>query len=344
MDAISPPKPRVLVEGEPFVPYKPEAEFDPRLKPVTVYEILEITLPIEKTSEAMMQQLMLARVADAQMLRRNYKGCASARKAATGIYNVRIGSLLKADGRKLPAPLKAALDKSGPGALLGPARSPGGIQFIGYCGKTHMAPPAPDCGLDTDPESLPELSDIAGPEATEIERTLAYWFRSHVAIDFRAPFVDDLLHPAQSNVELVRCALVVERVRGSVDDRHDQQGIVVERLPTEFQHRHVLTVAAGGRSNADAIAQGRIKNCENVVTAAVLADPTKGISWSGAGAKNGTDRNDTLLGNHRNNRLFGLAGDDVIWGDSVHSAGGTKAHDELDGGPGNDTIYGQLGP
>jgi alkylhydroperoxidase family enzyme len=34
MDAISPPKPRVLVEGEPFVPYKPEAEFDPRLKPV----------------------------------------------------------------------------------------------------------------------------------------------------------------------------------------------------------------------------------------------------------------------------------------------------------------------
>ena len=31
----------------------------------------------------------------------------------------------------------------------------------------HMAPPAPDCGLDTDPESLPELSDIAGPEATD---------------------------------------------------------------------------------------------------------------------------------------------------------------------------------
>ena len=27
----------------------------------------------------------------------------------------------------------------------------------------HMAPPAPDCGLDTDPESLPELSDIAVP-------------------------------------------------------------------------------------------------------------------------------------------------------------------------------------
>jgi uncharacterized peroxidase-related enzyme len=34
MDAITPPKPRVLVEGKPFIPYKPEAEFDPRLKPV----------------------------------------------------------------------------------------------------------------------------------------------------------------------------------------------------------------------------------------------------------------------------------------------------------------------
>ncbi len=136
---------KVKVEIDPSEVDKKLQELanDPRLKPVTVYEILEITLPIEKTSEAMMQQLMLARVADAQMLRRNYKGCASARKAATGIYNVRIGSLLKADGRKLPAPLKNALDKSGPGALLGPARSPGGIQFIAYCGKTHMAPPAP---------------------------------------------------------------------------------------------------------------------------------------------------------------------------------------------------------
>jgi acyl-CoA thioesterase-2 len=59
----------------------------------------------------------------------------------------------------------------------------------------HMAPAAPDCGLDKDPETLPELSDIVGPEATTVERTLAYRFRSHAAIDFRAPFVDDLLRP-----------------------------------------------------------------------------------------------------------------------------------------------------
>src|SRR6204780_3465967 len=33
MDAITPPKPKVLVEGEPFIPYVKEENFDPRLKP-----------------------------------------------------------------------------------------------------------------------------------------------------------------------------------------------------------------------------------------------------------------------------------------------------------------------
>ena len=34
MDAITPPKPRVLVEGQPFIPYMREEDFDARLKPV----------------------------------------------------------------------------------------------------------------------------------------------------------------------------------------------------------------------------------------------------------------------------------------------------------------------
>ena len=59
----------------------------------------------------------------------------------------------------------------------------------------HMAPPASDCGLDRDPESLPGLADIAAPGVAGIERTLGYLFRTHAAIDFRAPFVDDLLRP-----------------------------------------------------------------------------------------------------------------------------------------------------
>ena len=34
MDAITPPAPKVLVEGEPFIPYMKEEDFDARLKPV----------------------------------------------------------------------------------------------------------------------------------------------------------------------------------------------------------------------------------------------------------------------------------------------------------------------
>src|SRR6516164_6297516 len=34
MDAITPPKPKVLFEAQPFIPYMPEADFDQRLRPV----------------------------------------------------------------------------------------------------------------------------------------------------------------------------------------------------------------------------------------------------------------------------------------------------------------------
>ena len=34
MDAITPPKPKVLVEGQPFIPYVKDEDFDPRLRPV----------------------------------------------------------------------------------------------------------------------------------------------------------------------------------------------------------------------------------------------------------------------------------------------------------------------
>ena len=34
MDAVAPPKPKVLFEAEPFIPYMREEDFDARLKPV----------------------------------------------------------------------------------------------------------------------------------------------------------------------------------------------------------------------------------------------------------------------------------------------------------------------
>jgi peptidyl-prolyl cis-trans isomerase SurA len=136
---------KVKVEVDPSEVDKKYQEIasDPRLAPVAVYEVIEITLPIEKTSDAMAQELVTARAADAEQYRRQYKGCASARQAASGVFNVKISNVLKADGRKLPAPLKAALDKAGPGGLVGPGSSAEGIQLIGYCRKSSIAPPAP---------------------------------------------------------------------------------------------------------------------------------------------------------------------------------------------------------
>jgi len=83
-------------------------------------------------------------------------------------------------------------------------------------------------------------------------------------------------------------------------------------------------------------------NCENVIDLDAERDPTRGITWSGNGTKNGSERNDRLNGQHGSNTILGHGGDDVIWGDSAHDTGGSKARaqtDSLDGGPGDDTIY-----
>lgn len=116
---------------------------DPRLKPVTVYEILEIDMPVENTGDAMADQLMMARAADAAQYRKAFKGCNSARAAASGIYDVRIGKRLQADGAKLPKPLKGALDQAGAGGIIGPSRSKSGIQLIAFCGKKSISPDKP---------------------------------------------------------------------------------------------------------------------------------------------------------------------------------------------------------
>ena len=42
----------------------------------------------------------------------------------------------------MPGPLRAALDKSGPGTLVGPMRAPQGVQLIGFCGRRTISPPA----------------------------------------------------------------------------------------------------------------------------------------------------------------------------------------------------------
>jgi peptidyl-prolyl cis-trans isomerase SurA len=116
---------------------------DPRLKPVTVYTVLEVLLPIEKSDQAMGQEIIYARAAEAQQVMQRFRGCGSARAAAEGVYNVVIRKPFEVDASKIPPPLKAALDKGGPGKLLGPAMQKDGIQLIALCDRKVMEPPKP---------------------------------------------------------------------------------------------------------------------------------------------------------------------------------------------------------
>ncbi|MGE0211899.1 MAG: SurA N-terminal domain-containing protein [Parvibaculaceae bacterium] len=116
---------------------------DPRLKPVEVYELIEVELPVESSAGAMMDQLMYARAIEAQQIIQKYKGCGSLRQATSGVFNVKIGQPVQAEGSRLPAQMKGALNKAGTKSLLGPMRGKGGVQLIAFCGRKSVSPPKP---------------------------------------------------------------------------------------------------------------------------------------------------------------------------------------------------------
>ena len=116
---------------------------DPRLKPVHIFEIREIDLPVENASEAMRSQLEYARAVEAQQIMKRYKGCSSARKAASGIFNVKVGQVVQAPADKLPNEMRKVLLNAGTKRLIGPMRGPKGIRLIGFCGQRTLKPPKP---------------------------------------------------------------------------------------------------------------------------------------------------------------------------------------------------------
>jgi peptidyl-prolyl cis-trans isomerase SurA len=118
---------------------------DPRRQPIEVYSILQIDFPVEGGDP----QLLQSRAIEVGQYLQKFKGCGSARAAAAGIFNVKVGKQIDADGRKLPAPLKAALDAKGVGRAIGPVRGPKGVQAIAWCGKRTIVPPKINAPLPT---------------------------------------------------------------------------------------------------------------------------------------------------------------------------------------------------
>ncbi|MFO1089465.1 MAG: SurA N-terminal domain-containing protein [Hyphomicrobiales bacterium] len=120
-----------------------EIENDPRMKPIELYQIVQIELPVEKSGNGIDQQLLYARAVEAQQLSQRYKGCGSLRSASEGIFNVKIGQPMQAVAEKMPPEMKKALDEAGTKRLIGPIPGPTGIRMIANCGRKQMAPPKP---------------------------------------------------------------------------------------------------------------------------------------------------------------------------------------------------------
>lgn len=115
---------------------------DPRFKPVSVYELREISLPVEDMGAAA-PQLFQARAIEAQQYMQRFESCANAPDAAKGIFNVKVTDTIQVAAKDLPDDMRKALDDVGSGNLLGPMRGPEGIQIVAYCGRKTLEPPMP---------------------------------------------------------------------------------------------------------------------------------------------------------------------------------------------------------
>ena len=138
---------------------------DPRLKPVTVYDLREVLLPLDAADPVMRKQLAYARLAEAQQIMQRYRGCRTLRQATADIFNVRISKPIQADAARMPPRLRQAIRKAGTRRLVGPMRAPQGIQLLALCGIRNIKPPRP---------SKEQVRQIVRSEAInrEVERVM----------------------------------------------------------------------------------------------------------------------------------------------------------------------------
>ncbi len=153
---------------------------DPRMKAVTVYTLMEISLPIEQADD----QLLQARAIEAAQVARQFKGCKNARAAASGVFNVKFSKPIEADGARLPKPMKAALDKAGPGKAIGPMRSKEGIQLLALCGTRRIEPELPKFEMPTRQQAE---NMLVNDKYNGFEEAYLRTARKSVYVEYRTP-------------------------------------------------------------------------------------------------------------------------------------------------------------
>ena len=113
---------------------------------VSIYELLPITLPVDRqATPELTNEVARSRLIEADRIAQRFKSCGAARKAASGVFNVRIGKRLPADPRKMSAKMRKTLDRAGPGSafVMGVAPDRSSVQIMAFCGRKRIAPEAP---------------------------------------------------------------------------------------------------------------------------------------------------------------------------------------------------------
>ncbi|MCA3554114.1 SurA N-terminal domain-containing protein [Aestuariivirga sp.] len=118
---------------------------DPRMRPVTVFTLMEVVLPVDGNDPMLMQ----SRAIEATQVMQRLKSCDGLKAASEGVFDVKKGKTFEADAAKLPPPMKAALEKGGVGRAIGPMRGKDGIQLIALCGVRKITPPKPNFAVPT---------------------------------------------------------------------------------------------------------------------------------------------------------------------------------------------------
>lgn len=118
---------------------------DPRMKPITVYSLMEIDLPVDGNDPMLLQ----SRAIEAAQVAQRLKSCSGLKAASEGVFDVKKGKTFEADAARIPPQMKQALDKGGVGRAIGPMRGKSGIQLIALCGIRTITPPKPDFTMPT---------------------------------------------------------------------------------------------------------------------------------------------------------------------------------------------------
>jgi peptidyl-prolyl cis-trans isomerase SurA len=163
-------------------------ESDPRRRAITVYELLEINFPISAPEGGITNELLQARALEANQFLSRFKGCGGVRSAASGIFDVKVGKKIEADGSKIPKPMKAALDKVGVSRAIGPMRSQNGMQVVALCNIRKITPPKVQRPKDVNYPTEQQVRGYLEQEKfADIQRKYSGEFRKGLLIEYRDP-------------------------------------------------------------------------------------------------------------------------------------------------------------